>query len=270
VTTSVRQLLDSARRIVDWRAALRHDLAGRLYHRLLSDAKYLGAYYTSIPSSVLLLKLALRPDSWKVDWSNLDTISTLRIADLACGTGTLLMAASDTVIDNYLRACAALRKPPNVNDLHIGLVESVIYGFDVLPSAVHLTASTLSLRVPEIPINVTNLRSLRFGGPGLHLGSLELLESAQTTTPSLFTLTERVKGKKDDGSTAAVVKIPALDLCVMNPPFTSSRQPNLLFGTIPAKYRGKMQKRLGDMVRKQRVSASITAGLGSWGCPGPC
>ena len=48
-----------ARQVVGWRASLRHDLAGRIYHRLLTEAKYLGAYYTSIPAAALLAKLAL-------------------------------------------------------------------------------------------------------------------------------------------------------------------------------------------------------------------
>jgi hypothetical protein len=42
-----------ARRITTRRAALRHDLMGRVYHRLLADAKYFGAYYTSIPAATL-------------------------------------------------------------------------------------------------------------------------------------------------------------------------------------------------------------------------
>jgi hypothetical protein len=46
--------------IVSERAALRHDLMGRIYHYLLLEAKYLGTYYTSVPAATLLLKLALR------------------------------------------------------------------------------------------------------------------------------------------------------------------------------------------------------------------
>lgn len=51
VHRSVFGISEIARRIVGWRASLRHDLAGRIYHRLLTDAKYLGAYYTSIPAA---------------------------------------------------------------------------------------------------------------------------------------------------------------------------------------------------------------------------
>ena len=97
---AITELADTARQIINNRAALRHDLMGRIYHRLLVEAKYLGTYYTSIPSAAILLKLALRPDAWQINWSNLEEIGRLRMADLACGTGTLLMAAADVVTDN--------------------------------------------------------------------------------------------------------------------------------------------------------------------------
>ena len=57
--TMLKSLADAAQRIVGLRAALRHDLMGRVYHKLLADKKYLATYYTRVPSALLLLKLAL-------------------------------------------------------------------------------------------------------------------------------------------------------------------------------------------------------------------
>ncbi len=70
VDQSLGNLVETAMMIVAWRASLRHDLAGRIYHRLLDEAKYLGAYYTSIPTATLLLKLALQPDRYDMDWTS--------------------------------------------------------------------------------------------------------------------------------------------------------------------------------------------------------
>ena len=42
----------------------RHDLAGRIFNRLISERKLLAAFYTSIPASTLLAGLALAPDRW--------------------------------------------------------------------------------------------------------------------------------------------------------------------------------------------------------------
>jgi hypothetical protein len=67
---ALRALAQQALEIVSERAALRHDLMGRVYHYLLLEAKYLGTFYTSVPAATLLLKLALGPERWNVDWSD--------------------------------------------------------------------------------------------------------------------------------------------------------------------------------------------------------
>jgi hypothetical protein len=59
------------RALIRQRVMLRHDLAGRIYHLLLGDiAKPLGTFYTSVPSATLLLRLALAPDRWQLDWGD--------------------------------------------------------------------------------------------------------------------------------------------------------------------------------------------------------
>jgi len=258
-------LVETALHIVGWRAALRHDLAGRIYHRLLEEAKFLGAYYTAIPSAALLLKLGLRPDRYPdTDWCNLSDLARFYVADLACGTGTLLMASADVMLDNYIRACVDKDAKPDLPGFHQTIVESTLHGYDVLNSAVHLTASTLALRVPDMPINVTHLWRMPLGGSKKALGTLEFLER-QSTPATLFSEpedeVEQVVGKK--GHHARPATIPQLDLCVMNPPFTRSVGCNLLFGNLPDKERAKMQARLKSIVSRKKFSASITAGLGS-------
>jgi hypothetical protein len=58
VVQALQGLAQRAKLIVGLRAPLRHDLAGRIYHQLLAEAKYLGAYYyTSVPAAVLLLRI---------------------------------------------------------------------------------------------------------------------------------------------------------------------------------------------------------------------
>jgi hypothetical protein len=265
ITEGVEALMDTALQIVGWRAALRHDLAGRIYHRLLSEAKHLGAYYTAIPSATLLLKLALQPEGYDRRWDSIEELKELRVADFACGTGTLLMAAADTILDNYFRACAERREPTDPDLAHSAIVENAIWGFDVLPSALHLTASSLSLRVPDVPINVTNLYSFALGGRSRALGSLEFLEKQEVgTRTSLFgdrVAPEQVHGRGTRSRDK--VKMPQLDLCVMNPPFVRSVGGNLLFGNLPAPERAAMQTRLKRMVKDQDARANITAGLGS-------
>lgn len=262
---ALRSLARTALDIVQQRAALRHDLMGRVYHRLLAEAKYLGTYYTSIPAATLLLKLALQPEKWNLEWSDFAELPNFRVGDLACGTGTLLMAAAEAITDNYLRACGSKRVAPKMAVISQFLMEDMIYGYDVLLSALHLTASTLALRSPEVTFRLMHLWVLPFGGPHHRLGSIEFLRDFDVAvTTDLF----GASISPDQVSSAGPVRrqqasLPDLDLCVMNPPFTRSVGGNLLFGSLPDKERQPMQKELADLLKKPRVHASSTAGLGS-------
>ncbi|MBI4337121.1 MAG: hypothetical protein HY683_04740 [Chloroflexi bacterium] len=265
VEKAVRSLAQTALEIVSKRAALRHDLMGRVYHRLLADAKYLGTYYTSVPAATLLLKLVLQPGRWPINWGDVGELSSFRIGDLACGTGTLLMAGAEALTDNYLRACGEAQTRPKLDILSRLLMEEIIYGYDVLPSALHLTASTLALRAPEVTFRAMHLYNLPLGSRHRRLGSIEFLREftvpmtadlfGASTTPGQVT----AKGRRRE----EYARLPDLDICVMNPPFTRSVGGNLLFGSLPDSERHQMQQELAKLLRIPRVHASATAGLGS-------
>lgn len=262
-----QRLIDAAQTIVRNKAALRHDLMGRVYHRLLADAKYLGAYYTSIPAATLLLRLALRAEDWEIAWRDLDALANFQAADLACGTGTLLMAAADALAHNYISVTAAAGEELILDEMHQVLVGSVIHGYDVLASAIHLTASTLAMRAPEITFEKMNLVSLPLGGKDHHLGSIEFLREGQYVLEGFTDLFGAVsQGQRVTGAGAETIEVPtppALDLCVMNPPFTRSVGGNLLFGSSPDAERQAMRKELSELLRQQSIQASATAGLGA-------
>ncbi|MCX5888158.1 MAG: hypothetical protein NTY36_01735 [Deltaproteobacteria bacterium] len=263
--TMLKSLADAAQRIVGLRAALRHDLMGRVYHKLLADKKYLATYYTRVPSALLLLKLALGGDAFARRWHDFNDLMDFRIADLACGTGTLLMAAADTVTDNYVGASVKAGKPLNFIDIHQVIVEKIIHGYDVLPSATHLTASTLALRAPEIAFKGMNLWSIPMGGPLISLGSIDFVKGKNVfVRRDLFGAVRQ--GKKLSGKGEKEFEyahLPDLDLCVMNPPFTRSVGGNLLFGSLEDKERVKAQDRLKKLVKRYYLKANITAGLGA-------
>jgi hypothetical protein len=264
-TIATRALLAEAISICSQQAALRHDLMGRIYHWLLHHAKYLGTYYTSVSSATLLLKLALAA-KWKQDFADPVELSSFKVADLACGTGTLLMAAAQAISDAYIRERANAGLPLAVKDmskLHGALMENVLYGYDVLPSAVHLTASTLAMLAPEVAFVRMNLFVMPLGVDHGEpkLGSLDFLTSARIQTQMAldYSHTETIRTGAAS-SVATTAAVPKLDLCVMNPPFVRSVGGNLLFGSLPDE-RGALQKELKRRVKE--IGASATAGLGS-------
>ena len=195
----------------------RHDLAGRIFNRLISERKLLAAFYTSIPASTLLAGLALSPDRWShVDWSNAAGISQLRVVDPACGTGTLLMAAYRQIVQNHSATASDDSDDPF---LHQALVEKVITGADVVQAAIHLTAATLAAMSPSVRFEQMQLHTLRLGRDSskkIWLGSLDWLEAPETQ--SFFSTTEEQIGAAS--GTGGIVQRPMTYLVISNPPFT--------------------------------------------------
>jgi N-6 DNA Methylase len=264
-TSAVKSLLAEAQAICRQQAALRHDLMGRIYHWLLHEAKYLGTYYTSVSSATLLLKIALSLE-WKNDFGNPRELADFKVADLACGTGTLLMAAAQALTDRYIRDRAAndlSLEEKDISVLHQIIMQNVLHGYDILPTAVHLTASTLALLAPEVAFRNMNLYVMPVGiDHGIpRLGSLDFLEGSEIKTQFALDDTQLETVRTGAGRTTyANAKVPKLDLCVMNPPFVSSRYGNRLFGSLPDE-REVLQKALSKHAKALGVSA--TAGLGA-------
>lgn len=245
-----------------------HDLSGRLFHTLLSDAKFTGAYYTSVPAATMLSRLVF--DDWPagVDWSDHEFPGSLNVADLACGTGTLLMAVASEVERKHLTAGGT-----DAAALHKAMVEQALHGYDVQLSAVHFAATSLAMLNPSIQFDRMNLYVMPLGvnGDQALLGSLEFLNTYEAAVQ--FALSDpdfgttlrdagRVFGSGTRGSTEGVTaRLPDLDLAIMNPPFTRSVGGNLLFGSLPQPERRKLQIELSR--RLKSMQASSTAGLGS-------
>ena len=220
-----------------------HDLTGRVFQRLISDRKYLATFYTLPPSAALLARLAvaklkrprpvgagLKPaptpsagEGWgegEFDWSDAAAIGELRIGDFACGTGALLSAVYEQIAARHEQAGG------DAAAIHPVMMEEVLYGCDVMPSAIHITGSTLSGIQPETGFGQSRLYTMPYGRQGdgsVKIGSLELLQSSSVMT--LFNTSDPAMRTGSAGEeTAAQInaEIPdaGFDLVIMNPPFT--------------------------------------------------
>ena len=153
-----------------------HDLAGRLFHTLLSDAKFTGAYYTSVPAATLLTRLVF--DGWPAgtDWTDHEFPGSLNVADIACGTGTLLMAVASECERRHIAAGGS-----EAERLHKAMVEQALHGFDVQLSAVHFAATSLAMLNPAIHFDRMNLyvMPLEASGGDVKLGSLDFLGQSE-------------------------------------------------------------------------------------------
>jgi len=271
VEDALKVLATEAQKIASSRALLRHDLMGRIYHRLLmSDiAKYQATYYTSVPAAYLLARFSLDTpnDHWQFDWANLESIATFRAGDLACGSGTLLSATYSAILDKHVTTSAVKDVDAHPKELHKVLLEKVFLGLDVLGFAAHLSAVTLALHNPLSIFGTTGIYALPLTAEGAkpRLGSVDLLESKQLT-PSIALTGEIVAAPEKKGISAtefSPLTVEELDLITMNPPFTRSVGGNLLFGALPKKERSKLQKSLAKLLKRRGFSGIGQAGLGA-------
>ncbi len=198
-------------------ATSQHDLSGRMFQRLITDRKFLATFYTLPSSAALLAELAVA--RLGIDWSDPDAITSLRIADFACGTGALLNAAYHSILTRYRRTGGDDSK------IHSQMMERVLVGSDIMPAAAHLTASVLSSAHPTITFDETSIITLPYGrqtedkNSGVAIGALDLITDKEAT--SIFeTGQTRLKGKRDSPAGKEDLPPNSFDLVIMNPPFT--------------------------------------------------
>ena len=271
---AIRVLADAALEIAETGAVRHHDVAGRIFNRLLDTRKFLATNYTTIPAAILLAGLAFddRIPKWRdYPWDRPAELP-LRIVDPACGSGTLLMAAVQEVRKRFRRAEVA-----DISEATRALLEDGVHGYDVVPAAVHLTAATLSMAetrqvIHDMPICLMP-HGVVEGVP--RLGTLDFLPRAPAHKgvqqaymfQELLPPPERTDGS---GGRHAEAQFPSADLFVSNPPYTRAGGPgdsaitdwNPLFGSLLSKADTEEMKRALKRTLKG-TPASTYAGLGS-------
>jgi hypothetical protein len=86
---------------------------------------------------------------WKNDFANPRQLADFKVADLACGTGTLLMAGAQALTDRYISDRAAQDmslSEKDISTLHQTLMQNVLHGYDILPTAVRRFNSEVQQR----------------------------------------------------------------------------------------------------------------------------
>ncbi len=276
---AVAVLIQTAREVVESGMIRRHDVAGRVFHRLLDSRKFLATNYTTIPAAILLAGLAFdeRGSRWsEIDFASAESVAGLRIVDPACGSGTLLMAAAQEVLKRARRAGAPAERAPTIVRT---ILEEALYGFDVVPAAIHLAASTLCMAEARQVVKDMNLWRVRHDVTDgvARLGSLDFLSTSPSRgnaarlglfddeKPSIRRVTGT--GEVED---SRVGMPPKCHLVIANPPYTRAGGPgdekntrwNPIFGSLLDKRDAeKMKKALRKAL--DGTAGSLYAGLGS-------
>jgi hypothetical protein len=215
----IHVLTSTANKLVQNRLMRSHDLTGAVFQRLISDRKFLAAFYTTPASASLLSGLAISENMLSGDrsWANSEDVTSLRIADFACGTGTLLSSV-------YQRVCQLHEFFGGDSEkIHADMMSNSLVGCDVLPAATHLTASTLSGIHPSTTYTKSQILTVPYGKQEdgtISLGSLDLL----TAQGQFSLLAPSAIASEGTGSSEQkgwqLLPHSSFDLVIMNPPFT--------------------------------------------------
>ena len=215
--SAFNSLLDLVGEISTKRALLRRDLGGKVYHKVVGSwalKKGLATFYTQVPSAYLLLYLA-KPKFGK-------------LADFACGSGTLLVAAYSAMNSQHRLALwkeNVDREPAEIEkEFHRTFIGNC-HAFDVLGYALQITILNLALHSPEtaidhlLPSQVIPL-GYREKDNFASLGSLELCWQKLRLDRITAGVTQMgVQGSKMV-SLKEIEESGPFDLIVMNPPFS--------------------------------------------------
>ena len=193
-----------------------HDLSGTVFQRLIADRKFLATFYTRPASAALLANLAIRDDG---GWADPERVKDFRIADYACGTGTLLHAAYRRL--NQLHWLAG----GDPEQLHAHMMENALTACDVLPASVHLTASMLSTSYPRQRYDGSRTIVMPYGKTdqgGVSVGSLDLMGDTGTARSLIPLHTATAVTGTGAAHAELDVDMPhfSQNLVIMNPPFT--------------------------------------------------
>ncbi len=270
---ALKFMADTAEKLVSLSVDQSHDLSGTVFQRLIADRKFLATFYTRPEAATLLAHLAIPDDD---RWHDPEQVKDFRIADYACGTGTLIHAAYRRV--NQLHRLAS----GDPERLHAAMMEHALTACDVLPSAVHLTASMLSSSYPKQRYNRSRTIIAEYGKTGrakhggVSIGSLDLLGDTGIIRPLLplhsgttVTGTGEVRAELGEDMPPC-----SQNLVIMNPPFTSGGS-DYKEGN-PAGYNKKQfhglgtdwetQERMSNLAREygKGTCAHGYAGIASW------
>ncbi len=209
---AVKRLAKTAQFIQRAKGAHHHDVVGITFCNAIEAAKQEGAMYTTLPAATLLTHLLFHKS--KINWKNLEEVKSLRIVDFACGSGTLLIACANYIL-NYKLAEA---KKKDREEVANALFEQMLYGYDCNQRAIFQTTTGLAMIAPSIAFKKTRLHAMPLGenpekkGEVL-LGSLEWLLGKD----GLYTYPQLGQGIDRQPEP---IECPTFRFAIMNPPYT--------------------------------------------------
>ena len=256
-TDALKRLIEAVGMIEDADLGQHINVGAELFPKLASDRKESAAFYTQPATAELLASLTIRQsDKLESEWARSDLLRRSIIADLACGTGTLLR-------EGYLRVQIlhewAGGTEDSVAELHRGAMEYGLRGTDISPIAAHLTSSSLANIGRGESYRETQIGWVKVGGKTALIGALEYLRV--TFTEDLFGQSLGRAGGVQHEASSVEVQHGSVDWILMNPPYSRTRGGQSAFDltNLTKEDRKRCQKRWKALMRDE--PANLRAGM---------
>lgn len=237
-----KETLDPVRETINIIKALKpekiqQEILGKIFHDLIpfEVRKAVAAFYTNNEAGALLARLSIHE-------------ATDKVADFACGSGTLLVSAYQRK-----KKLVEMKGQPFTPEDHARFLEQDLTGIDIMPFAAHLAAVHLSLQAPLYETQRVRLavwdstettvrpgkviptisRELRkaYANPKLDVFSDQKARSQFSDEAYIKKGSVTPEGVGGDS-----ISLESVDVVIMNPPFTRQER-------LPDEYKSKLTDR---------------------------
>ena len=270
ISSALKRIVELAEVCASKRTLLKKDFSGKIYHKIVGDwaiRKSFATYFTTIPAAYLLAYLAVftRTGVFR------EFKESIKVGDLACGSGTLLTATYSALKDLYVYSKFGEGRI-DFREFHKLMLEENIWGIDALSYAVQIASTNLALQDPTTQVRWMRTLTVPLGEADekVVLGSLEFIKTRVVPDIVMY-LTGKVKLMREAKVTSITggevpKELPEFDFIIMNPPFTRAtgrggRERGGLFGFIvDESVRGDVVReyeRLRDSVQRELKALTL-------------
>jgi type I restriction-modification system DNA methylase subunit len=241
ISSALKRIVELAEACASKRTLLKKDFSGKIYHKIVGDwaiRKGFATYFTTVPAAYLLAYLAVftRTGVFR------EFKESIKVGDLACGSGTLLTATYSALKDLYVYSKFGEGRI-DLRGFHKLMLEENIWGIDALRYAVQIASTNLALQDPTTQVRWMRTLAVPLGKEDeeVILGSLEFIKT-RVVPDIVMHLTGEIKLMRE-AKVASITggevpkELPEFDFIIMNPPFTRAtgrggRAEGGLFGFI--------------------------------------
>jgi len=250
---ALNALVNSVMEIECAQLGLHISVGAELFPKLSEDRENAAQFYTLPATAELLSHLTILESSLSTEeWGDPLILNQYKVADMACGTGTLLRAGYRRIVHLHEKHA---RERSDISLMHTCAMEGGLIGVDISPMAAHLTTSSLASMGEGDTYGATQIGWVEVGGVNYKTGALEFFDKDRIVDIYSISGVEQISGKERHANVSVYVPNGSIDWILMNPPYSRAhggKKPFDLAGLTEEETDGCL-KRWGKQIEKREA-----------------